>query len=615
MRLAKRAHEAASTRIARLVCDFVDRQSSRLESVGRLSHAKITQDDHRRSTHGPAESRYEGGPAEEGGTRQTLDRVWCARTRNHVGKCSRDLGIAQQREALVPEIERAKRATQERHDHLLQQCGTHRTEADFLRNEFRERRLERVVDLIAFLELLDDWRGQCSEQFGRGSPRGVEVSANEQDDGVRIRRDIATHGPGWEYLRATVDGLDDRARAAPRWDFDPEEGSRGKDDQRVRLQLDWLVVPDDHAASAGKIVVKPGGVDVAEFQAIAFADEALRKPDKLDHQCLEQAVEIRRSNPHEWRPVAHERDVIIVGNSARVHSAAPCIATHESIPSRDRRTSLRANLCWVPASVVTGALSPVVRWLEAPAGEYIVVAVAVSVAILCLTLLLRKVEDPGHEDLVNMFVHDMRAPLTVVMANLSMLREDVADSSESAENVDAAMAAALRVNRMANNLLDISRLEASRLPLQRSPTDIAEVARTVTRAMAALDPSRHIEIRARKPVVCVCDGELMRRIIENLVSNAIKHTDPCGHIVVQVSSETACVRVSVEDDGPGIAEESRDRIFERYSASSIQTRTGAHTVGLGLAFCKLAAAAHGGKIWVERVVPNGSRFVVEVPQH
>jgi K+-sensing histidine kinase KdpD len=265
--------------------------------------------------------------------------------------------------------------------------------------------------------------------------------------------------------------------------------------------------------------------------------------------------------------------------------------------------------------VVTGALSPVVRWLEAPAGEYIVVAVGVSVAILCLTLLLRKVEDPGHEDLVNMFVHDMRAPLTVVMANLSMLREDVADSSESAENVDAAMAAALRVNRMANNLLDISRLEASRLPLQRSPTDIAEVARTVTRAMAALDPSRHIEIRARKAVVCVCDGELMRRIIENLVSNAIKHTDPCGHIVVQVSSETACVRVSVEDDGPGIPEESRDRIFERYSASSIQTRTGAHTVGLGLAFCKLAAAAHGGKIWVERVVPNGSRFVVEVPQH
>jgi len=264
---------------------------------------------------------------------------------------------------------------------------------------------------------------------------------------------------------------------------------------------------------------------------------------------------------------------------------------------------------------MTGAFSPVVRWLGPPVGEYIAVALALSVAILCLTLLLRKKKDTAREDLVNMFVHDMRAPLTVVMANLSMLREDVADCSESAESVDAAMAATLRVNRMASNLLDISRLESSRLPLQRSPTDIAEVARTVIRAMAVLDPSRHIEIRARKPVVCVCDAGLMRRIIENLVSNAIKHTDPCGHVVVQVSSATACVRISVEDDGPGIPQESRERIFERYCASSIQTRTGAHTVGLGLAFCKLAAAAHGGKIWVERVVPNGSRFVVEVPQH
>lgn len=264
--------------------------------------------------------------------------------------------------------------------------------------------------------------------------------------------------------------------------------------------------------------------------------------------------------------------------------------------------------------MVTGTLSPILRWLGSPTGGYVAIALTLPVAVVCLTLRLRRAESTARDDLVNMFVHDLRAPLTVVMAHLSMLREDVADRSESAENADAAMAAALRVNRMANNLLDISRLEASRLPLQRSPTDIAQVARAVTRAMAALDPSRRIEMRALKPVVCECDGELMRRIIENLVSNAIKHTDPGGHIVVQVSSATACVRVAVEDDGPGISEESRECIFERYSAKSLQTRAGAHTVGLGLAFCKLAAAAHGGKIWVERMVPNGSRFVVEVPE-
>jgi K+-sensing histidine kinase KdpD len=264
--------------------------------------------------------------------------------------------------------------------------------------------------------------------------------------------------------------------------------------------------------------------------------------------------------------------------------------------------------------MVTGALSPVVRWFGVSGGESVAVALTLSMGILFFTRFRRRRDNKARADLVNMFVHDMRAPLTVVMAHLSMLREDVADDSESVENADAAMAAALRVNRMANNLLDISRLEASRLPLRRRRTDIAQVARSVTRAMAALDPSRRIEVHARTAVMCECDAELMRRIIENLLSNAIKHTDPGGHIAVQADSSTACVRVAVEDDGPGIPEESRARIFDRYSAKSLETRAGAHTVGLGLAFCKLAVAAHGGKIWVERVVPNGSRFVVEVPE-
>jgi signal transduction histidine kinase len=247
------------------------------------------------------------------------------------------------------------------------------------------------------------------------------------------------------------------------------------------------------------------------------------------------------------------------------------------------------------------------------AEAYIAVLLALGVTLVCLTLLLRQAEDLARDDLVNMFVHDMRSPLTVVMENLTMLREDFSDSPEVAEHADAAMAETIRVNRMANNLLDISRLEAARLPLQRTPTDVAQVARSVTRALGALDPTRQIGVRARMPVVCECDTELVRRIIENLVSNAIKHTDSGGHILVEVSSKTACVHIAVEDDGPGVPKQSRDRIFDRYSATGMNTVTGAHSVGLGLAFCKLAIAAHGGKIWVEDALPRGSRFVVELP--
>jgi signal transduction histidine kinase len=286
----------------------------------------------------------------------------------------------------------------------------------------------------------------------------------------------------------------------------------------------------------------------------------------------------------------------LLGVRASVVVAFACVASATLLAGAERAG-------WIDPFRSAGS------WSEA----YIAVVLALGVTLLCLTLLMRQAEDQGRDDLVNMFVHDMRSPLTVVMANLSMLREDLADQPEFVEHADAAMAETIRVNRMANNLLDISRLEASRLPLQRTPTDVAQVARNVTRALGALDPTRQITLHARMPVVCECDAELIRRIIENLVSNAIKHTASGGHILVEVSSRPACVHIAVEDDGPGVPEHARDRIFERYSAAGMHTRTGAHSVGLGLAFCKLATAAHGGNIRVEDVAPRGSRFIVELP--
>jgi signal transduction histidine kinase len=276
-----------------------------------------------------------------------------------------------------------------------------------------------------------------------------------------------------------------------------------------------------------------------------------------------------------------------------------------------------ASACLSSATFLVGAeiagwIIPSRVWVS-PAEAYIAVVLALAVTLLCLTLLLRQAGDLARDDIVNMFVHDMRSPLMVIMANLTMLRDDVAEHPEFAGHADAALAETIRVNTMANNLLDISRLEAARLPLQRTSTDVVEVARNVTRVLAALDPTRQIGVRARMPVVCECDTELVRRIIENLVSNAIKHTASGGHVFVEVSSHPACVHIAVQDDGPGIPKQSRDRIFERYSATGINTLAGTHSVGLGLAFCRLAAAAHGGKIWVEDVEPRGSRFVVELP--
>jgi signal transduction histidine kinase len=281
-----------------------------------------------------------------------------------------------------------------------------------------------------------------------------------------------------------------------------------------------------------------------------------------------------------------------------------------------RGAAVTAIACLGSAMLLT--IAELRGWLTPPAAAgstavaFIAVLLAISMTLAVLKLLLRQAEQLATDDLVNMFVHDMRSPLTVIRARLGMLKDEVDPKSESAEHVDAAMADALVLNRMANNLLDIRRLESARLPLQRTATDIAPLARQVVHALGTLDPTRHMEVRARMPVVCRCDPELMRRIIENLVSNAVKHTPLGGKVVVEIASTPSCVTLSVQDEGPGVPRESRAQIFEHYSATALRTQSGYHSVGLGLAFCKLAVEAHDGKIWVEDVPSGGSRFVVEL---
>jgi len=282
-----------------------------------------------------------------------------------------------------------------------------------------------------------------------------------------------------------------------------------------------------------------------------------------------------------------------------------------------RGSMVTALACMVSATLLTGA--ELAGWIPGAdpgttAVAFVNVTLSIAGTLLCLKLLLRQAEEVATDDLVKMFVHDMRSPLTVVMARLTMLRAEMTDGSDIAEHSDAAMAETMRLSRMANNLLDISRLEVSGLPIVRTPTDVAGLARKVVHALAALDPECHIEVDAPEPAVCECDSELIQRLIENLVSNAIRYAPPGGHIDVAVSSTPGWVRFTVTDDGPGVPRDLRERIFERYFAGGTRARNGHHSLGLGLAFCKLAVEAHGGRIRIEDAMPRGSVFVVELPR-
>ena len=276
-----------------------------------------------------------------------------------------------------------------------------------------------------------------------------------------------------------------------------------------------------------------------------------------------------------------------------------------------------AAACLLGAIVLT--VGTAFGWLTPPLGAgspyggfvFVVLAIGLSLVLQALVTLR-----PGREavrlDTVHMMVHDMRAPMQALLAHLELLRDDI--RGESVKDVEAAIGGATTLRRMTNSLLDVSRLEAGQMPVRRSVTDLAALTHSVVTPMRVLQPTRDIAVETRGDSVCNCDPELTRRIIENLVSNAMKHTSVEGRVRVVISSSADKASIAVSDEGPGVPPEKRRRIFEPFSADGLRSATGYESSGLGLAFCRLAVEAHGGSIRIEDAAPRGNVFVVELPR-
>ena len=114
-------------------------------------------------------------------------------------------------------------------------------------------------------------------------------------------------------------------------------------------------------------------------------------------------------------------------------------------------------------------------------------------------------------------------------------------------------------------------------------------------------------------VIGSCDPRLIRRVLENILVNGIKHTPAGTSLRLALTRDDARVRVAVADEGPGVPPEHRTRIFEKFGALSSRHEAGYHSAGLGLAFCKLVVEAHGGAIGVSSGEPRGSVFWFELP--
>jgi signal transduction histidine kinase len=221
------------------------------------------------------------------------------------------------------------------------------------------------------------------------------------------------------------------------------------------------------------------------------------------------------------------------------------------------------------------------------------------------------------EELAALLIHDLKNPLAAIemtakfLATSESVSLDTRDASR--EIVDAAGA----MRRMVMNLLDISRSEDGILVPKWSDVDVRMLVDEVVRENTRLAADREIALRGetRVDAPLVADVDLLRRLLENLIVNAIRHAPRRGTVEVSAGwGPDGLVEFRVRDTGPGVPDSMRERIFDKYvSVNSEHMGTGNR--GLGLTFCRLAAEVHGGRIWVEPNEPAGSVFVAAIPGH
>ena len=241
---------------------------------------------------------------------------------------------------------------------------------------------------------------------------------------------------------------------------------------------------------------------------------------------------------------------------------------------------------------------------------FVVLAIGLALVLQGIMAMQSRRAEQGLD--AQMLVHDMRSPIQAVLAHLHLLRED--PRGEGLHDVEGAIESATTLHRMTNSLLDVSRIDAGQMPVQRVLTDLSYLAQRVVASVRVLQPVRDVAIETRGDPWCKCDPELTRRIIQNLVSNAMKHTEIEGRVRIVIWGSRDRVSIAVNDEGPGVPAERHSRIFDEYSAAGLESMSGHESSGLGLAFCKRAAEVQGGAIRIEDRAPRGSVFIVDLPR-
>ena len=215
------------------------------------------------------------------------------------------------------------------------------------------------------------------------------------------------------------------------------------------------------------------------------------------------------------------------------------------------------------------------------------------------------------DNLVHMLVHDMRSPLMGILGFAELLLNELKKlgHDELASDAGEILAIGCGLRDMVTTLLDISRMESNEMPLEKETCDLRQVVADALASLGAL--VKNSPVMFESPVegmFAICDPGISRRVVANLVANAVKFAGRGGDVRVGLDRVSEGVRVTVRDSGPGIPPEYHKTIFEKFRQVATRKEGKNHSTGLGLTFCKLAVEAQGGQIGVDSEVGKGSTF-------
>jgi two-component system, NtrC family, sensor histidine kinase KinB len=228
----------------------------------------------------------------------------------------------------------------------------------------------------------------------------------------------------------------------------------------------------------------------------------------------------------------------------------------------------------------------------------------------------RKNLDSLREDLLAMVYHDLRSPLANIVSSLDAIETLLTEDSDPTLTslLSISMRSAGRIERMTNSLLDINHLEAGQSLGNRLPYEVVDIIRdsieTVLPNLQAKKQTLLTDLNCQNSL-SKGDYDMIRRVITNLLENAIKFTPNGGIIEVGMKNCEELIEIYVKDNGPGIPSSVREQIFDKFSR--IASPGAPRGLGLGLTFCRLAVEAHGGRIWVENKAGEGARFTFTLP--